>query len=135
MRNLLILVFGFVLSSNLIAQTEEPYWGCSGEDYWVNTDSLSAKLFSDLEFPSTLPDDSINGKMIVSFTILENGNTSNCKVVKGISHYVDSVVLRKLSMFDLKRAAVFGYKKKVHDINFTLPILFKSDMVGRRKSR
>lgn len=135
MRKVLILVFGFVLSSNLIAQKKEPYYGCSGEDYWVNTDSLRAKLFSDLEFPSSLPDDSIHGKMIVSFTILENGKTSSCKVVKGISHYVDSVLLCKLRMTVLKRGVVFEYNKNVHDLSFSLPIQIKSDMVRRLKSR
>ncbi|MDD2799025.1 MAG: energy transducer TonB [Bacteroidales bacterium] len=128
MKKVLILVFSFVFISNLIAHSEDSVFVFPPEDNWVNTDSLGILLkdflYSELDFPNTIPDDSIKGRMIVSFTIMENGKTSNCKIVKGISHYLDIIVLRKLRLFDLKRAAVYENNGKTHAIDYTVPILF-----------
>ena len=85
--------------------------------------SLNAFLLSNLSYPPKAKENGISGTVYVSFTIDENGNVSNVKVLRGIGGGCDEEAVRiiKLSSGKWKPGKQNGKAVKVL---YTMPIYF-----------
>jgi TonB family protein len=109
-----------------MGQTSDSIYVCPPEDDWSNVQKyqmvIENFLDSTMIFPPSVIKDSLNGQIIITFTIEENGELKNCKIKKGLREDVDNEVLRVLKLVHFNRAAVYSSNGKPHSINFTLPI-------------
>ncbi len=77
-------------------------------------------LIKNLKYPS----DSVQGKVIVQYTVDTTGKTTGIKIVKGLSKLTDQEVIRVISLMEFVPGTRNGKKLP---IRMTLPIIFTLD--------
>lgn len=88
-------------------------------------DNLFKYLISNIHYPHTAIDDSIQGKVFISFDVLTDGSIDKVTVRRGIRYDLDEVctgIIRTMPKW--KPGKIMG---KISNISMTIPITFKLD--------
>jgi len=85
--------------------------------------SISIYINDNLHYPDSAKKYNIEGRVVISFVVNEDGSISNCKVVKGIGGGCDEEALRVVkNMPHWKPGRQDGKPVKV---SYALPVVFK----------
>ncbi|MPM55156.1 hypothetical protein SDC9_101949 [bioreactor metagenome] len=75
-----------------------------------------------LRYPATAWEDSVEGRVIIIFTVERSGDTDNHKVVRGVREDLDNEALRVAKLLKFEVPAI--QRGKPVRVRFTLPVVF-----------
>jgi TonB family protein len=102
---------------DFIALTEE-----NMPEFPGGTDALNKFLVSNIRYPIAAKEAGIEGKVMVSFTVDQNGKVNDVKIIRGVNPELDAEALRVVSMMPDWKPGTPG------KVSMTLPIQFKLAM-------
>lgn len=84
---------------------------------------LTAFLMENLEYPEEAMEEKLTGRVVVKFTVTEEGKVKDCKVVKSVADVLDREALRVARNSSGKwiPGQIDG---KARDTEFYLPVIF-----------
>ena len=95
-------------------------WHLPWGDEWSN---LLEWINENLRYPEELADSCIQGRVIVTFIINEDGTVSDGKVVRSLHPLLDAEALRLVSI--MPRWSPYKLNGKAQKNRYTMPVIFK----------
>lgn len=84
-------------------------------------------IYSNLRYPDWSYEHHIQGRSVVSFTVMANGKVDSVHIVRGMASDLDQEALRVVRMLDNFKPGILSGKPI--PIRYTLPIMFRIDTV------